>query len=130
MADYQLFTYGTLRFGEHNAAFLSQAAYCGRHQTPAGYTLFDTGAYPAAVVHGGTSLIGDVYRISTETFALLDTLEGYPVFYSRRLIDTPFGNAWIYLWAADINPAWPAIASGDWCQHRRQREYALQGVQP
>lgn len=125
-----MFTYGTLRAGEHNAAYLAQAAYCGRYQTPAGYTLFDTGPYPAAVAYGDTSLIGDVYRITAGMLAQLDTLEGYPVFYTRCPINTPFGDAWIYLWAADINPAWHTIVGGDWCQHRHQRKHRLQGVQP
>lgn len=124
-----MFTYGTLRAGEHNAAYLAQAAYCGRYQTPAIYRLFDTGSYPAAVAHGDTSLVGEVYRITAKTFALVDRLEGYPVFYTRRRINTPFGDAWIYLWATDIDPAWPVIANGDWCQHRRQPNPTGQGVQ-
>lgn len=47
--------------------------------------------------------------------ALLDQLEEYPELYTRELVETKYGAAWIYLYnpsAADL----PQISHGDWCQ--------------
>lgn len=116
-----VFTYGTLRHGESNARLLAQADYCACFVSPPGYQLFDTGAFPAAVARGDMPIVGEIYRIGPSTLAALDTLEDYPSLYTRQLIDTPVGAAWIYLWAGDVDARWPVIADGDWCRHRRRR---------
>jgi len=111
-----VFVYGTLRPGERNHHYLATAARRGTYITPAQFTLLDTGPYPAALDEGATTLTGDVFAVDDDTFAALDVLEGYPVHYTRRRIDTDFGPAWIYLWIAEQNPAWPEITRGDWCR--------------
>ena len=111
----QVFVYGTLRAGESNHALLATQRYLGPWQTCAGYTLYDTGPYPAAVAGGQTRLVGEVYAVDARCFARLDLLEDYPRSYTRTLITTDYGDAWIYLWIAPIQPHWEPL-QGDWCQ--------------
>jgi len=115
----RVFVYGTLRAGESNHALLAGQTLLGPHQTPARYTLFDTGPYPAAVADGSTALTGEVYAVDAACFRRLDQLEDYPVSYTREQIETPLGRAWIYLWIAAIRPSWRQLA-GDWCRRELQ----------
>jgi gamma-glutamylcyclotransferase (GGCT)/AIG2-like uncharacterized protein YtfP len=112
-----VFVYGTLRPGQRNHHFMATATHYGAYVTPACFTLLDTGPYPAALDEGATALVGDVFAVDEDTFAALDRLEDYPVHYTRREIDTVHGRAWIYLWIAARDPAWPVIRHGDWCRH-------------
>jgi len=111
-----VFVYGTLRPGERNHSYLDSATHLAGHTTAAAFTLLDTGPYPAALDTGTTALVGDIFSVDEPTFAALDVLEGYPVHYTRRLIDTEFGTVWIYLWIAVRDARWPVIEHGDWCR--------------
>ncbi len=118
----RVFVYGTLRRGERNHHVLAGAPRLGRHTTRAEYTLYDTGAYPAATAPGTTAVRGEVYTVDAATFEALDVLEDYPMLYTRRRIETPFGRAWIYLWIAAPNVRWPVIVHGDWCRRHAHKE--------
>ena len=118
---HQVFVYGTLRPGERNHHFMATATHRGAYTTPARFTLLDTGPYPAALDEGHTALVGDVFSVDDDTFAALDRLEDYPVHYTRRELTTDYGDAWVYLWIAAREPAWPVIEHGDWCKHLRER---------
>ena len=115
-----VFAYGTLRAGESNAHFLAQATKLGAYRLPAGYLLYDLGAYPAAIEDAdGTGLTGEVYAIDDAQLAALDRLEEYPEEYDRVLIETPWGEAWLYVYNAELDEAQEGvsiIAGGDWCQ--------------
>lgn len=119
---HRVFVYGTLRAGERNASWLGDAEHESAASTAPCFTLLDTGSYPAALDYGRTPITGDIYRVDPATLARLDTLEGYPVFYTRREINTSAGPAWIYLWAATRNQQWPVIETGDWPRYRRERD--------
>lgn len=119
---HRVFVYGTLRAGELNASRLAGARHRGAARTQPAFTLVDAGRYPAALDYGQTAIAGDLYDVDAATFADLDTLEGYPIFYTRRRITTSAGDAWIYLWAATRNRGWPVIESGDWPGYRRSRD--------
>lgn len=41
-------------------------------------------------------IFGEVWEIDDEMFRRTDRLEGYPHFYDRKEVDTPYGQAWIY----------------------------------
>ena len=113
----RVFVYGTLRPGQRNHHYMATATHAGAYITPACFTLLDTGPYPAALDAGETALVGDVFEVDEDSFAALDRLEDYPIHYTRRQIDTDHGQAWIYLWIAARDPAWPVIEHGDWCRH-------------
>ncbi|OLQ92064.1 gamma-glutamylcyclotransferase [Vibrio ponticus] len=107
-----VFVYGTLRRGESNHHFLSAAQFLGLHETAAEYAMYDLGAYPA-VISGHQSIFGEVYLIDNEILNSLDRLEDVPVEYRRELINTPFGDAWIYIFQ-DEKKLNSIISSGNW----------------
>lgn len=113
----RVFVYGTLRAGESNHHFLRGAALLGSTRLTSGFRLYDLGPYPAAVKcrEIKRALIGEVYEIDKETFSALDELEEYPQEYTRELIDTDYGQAWIYLYRLSVMRL-PEIPNGDWCQ--------------
>lgn len=107
-----VFVYGTLRRGESNHHFLSEAQFLGLHETSAEYTLYDLGDYPA-VGRGHQSIFGEVYLINQEILQALDELEDVPVEYRRELLETPFGQAWFYIYQ-DEEKLNTVISSGNW----------------
>lgn len=115
----RLFVYGTLRAGQSNHYLLRQATKLGACQLTSGYLLYDLGHYPGARQSPSSHipLIGEVYEVDSTTFAALDLLEEYPEVYTRELIDTEYGVAWIYLYCLSV-AGFPLISNGDWCQWR------------
>lgn len=109
-----VFVYGTLRKGECNHHFLENSQFLGGCQSAQDYRLYDLGAYPA-VSAGNQAINGEVYLIDEVTLQALDKLEDVPVEYRRETIETPFGQAWIYLYQ-DSSKLVQEIESGDWCQ--------------
>ena len=106
-----VFVYGTLRQGESNHYFLETSELLGMFETKPEYALFDLGAYPG-LVEGHDAIAGEVYRISDDVLQKLDILEDVPTEYRRETIDTPYGEAWIYLYQGAESGK--AIESGDW----------------
>jgi len=112
-----VFVYGTLLAGESNHGWLEGASLLGEWTTLPLFRLVDLGPYPVLSPGGRTAVRGQVYRISRLMLQSLDVLEGCPSEYRRRLIDTPWGRAWVYLRARA--PAGRALHHGDW-----RRRYA------
>ena len=117
----RVFVYGTLRRDEINHHLLHNADYCGDHTTDPGYSMLHLGGYPGVVKQGRTAIQGEVYEVDAGTMSALDRLEGYPIVYSRELIPTPWGRAWIYIYRGS-RAGRKTIASGVWqdqIHHRR-----------
>jgi gamma-glutamylcyclotransferase (GGCT)/AIG2-like uncharacterized protein YtfP len=121
--DRLVFVYGTLRRGESNHHWLSNAEFVGSGVTVDRMILVNLGAYPAVVRdanHTNSAFIqGEVYRVTTTTFARLDILEDYPKLYGREIVPITLDNdsalsAWIYFLAKDNWNRDHAIPSGDW----------------
>jgi gamma-glutamylcyclotransferase (GGCT)/AIG2-like uncharacterized protein YtfP len=116
-----VFVYGTLRRDEVNHHLLKGARYRGQHITEPCYKMVDLGAYPGVVKCGRTRIQGEVYQVCAAEMATLDRLEGYPRDYTRELIATPWGKAWIYLYRGSLRSR-KRIAGGVWHDtifHRR-----------
>jgi gamma-glutamylaminecyclotransferase len=109
-----VFVYGTLRRGEVNHYLLSGAEYCGVHVTRPRYRMLHLGTYPGVVAGGASAIEGEVYRVGGEQLVRLDRLEAYPRLYTRQLIPTPWGRAWIYLYRGSRSNR-STIPSGIWC---------------
>ncbi|QVL48228.1 MAG: gamma-glutamylcyclotransferase [Thiocapsa sp.] len=109
----RVFVYGTLLRGEVNHHLLAQAEYLGSHRTAACFSLYLLRAYPGAVRGGATAIRGEVYAVDHAGLRRLDRLEDYPALYDRRLLATPFGRAWIYLFRGSVRDR-PLIPGGDW----------------
>ena len=88
--------YGSLKKGYYNSYLLEGSLQIGVHVTEPEYTMYDLGAYPAITNTGGTAIHGELYEVDDGVFKRLDTLEGYPSFYNRKEVDTPYGKAWVY----------------------------------
>jgi gamma-glutamylcyclotransferase (GGCT)/AIG2-like uncharacterized protein YtfP len=109
----QVFVYGTLRKSQVNHHLLEHAIYLGVFKTETNYKMFHLGGYPGVVKGGNSSIEGEVYRIDALTMSHLDRLEGYPVYYTRELISTPWGKAWIYLYRGSLKGR-RRLQSGVW----------------
>jgi len=110
---HRVFVYGTLLRGELNHGLLAGATCLGAHRTEPCFTLYALGGYPGLVAAGTTAVSGEVYGVNGGGLRLLDQLEGYPRLFGRRLIQTPFGRAWVYLYRGAVRDR-PVIHSGDW----------------
>lgn len=116
-----LFVYGTLRVGQGN--WVRHL----RHHTPVAedvrtrdvFTLVSMGGFPGMVKGGTTSVVGDLFDISSETQDRLDMLEGHPDFYRRSLIELEDGlQVQAYLAPTSAHKR-PVIQSGDWIAYRK-----------
>ncbi|CAH0541608.1 gamma-glutamylcyclotransferase family protein [Vibrio marisflavi] len=114
-----VFVYGTLRKGEYNHHYISRAEFIGVFTTLANYSMYDLGEYPAILTKGGTAIIGEVYAVSEQELKLLDKLESVPLEYRREKIETPYGEAWLYLYQ-DEALSEGKIVSGDWCNRYKK----------
>jgi gamma-glutamylaminecyclotransferase len=118
-----VFVYGTLRRGEVNHYLLETARFCGSHATRACFRMFSLGTYPAVLQGGLDSIQGEVYQVDARTMSRLDWLEGYPHAYNRKLIPTPWGRAWIYLYRESVEGR-KRIPGGLWRDERHHRRWS------
>lgn len=89
--------YGTLKRGYGNHGCLEGATYIGKTTLTGNLCLVDLGPFPAAVPGPDTyNIIGEVYEINEAILKRCDRLEGYPSFYNRSVVETEFGESWIY----------------------------------
>ncbi|MBK1735860.1 hypothetical protein CKO15_11340 [Halorhodospira abdelmalekii] len=110
-----VFVYGTLKRGHSNHHVLARAngRFLMAWATAPEYELIDLGAFPAVREGGGTAIQGEIYKV--RDLAPIDRLEGYPMLYDRKRIETPCGSAWLYI-KNDARGA--VIPSGEWIDCR------------
>lgn len=113
MNKHLVFVYGTLRQGGSNHHMLAECEFVGPHETEPRYTMCRLGQFPAVVARGETPIVGELYRIEDEVLALLDELECYPQVFSRQVINTPPGDAWMYVYNRLVGTD-EFVAHGDW----------------
>lgn len=112
--------YGTLRKGQHNHAILEDSGgkFLGSFWTTRDWTMYDLGGYPAVTKDGSDSIFLEVYEV--EVMGMIDQLEGYPDYYNRTYINTPYGGAWIYFLNDEQLPnIVTLVSSGDYVQHKQ-----------
>lgn len=123
-----VFVYGTLRRGESNHPWLARARYLGSMITRPQYTMIDMGGYPGILSPGRTAIVGEVYQLEENRLPQLDILEEVPELYQREVIETRFGQAWIYVLSdmlrtqmhkAEVHYA--KIGHGDWVRYRKTK---------
>lgn len=108
-----VFVYGTLKKGFGNHRLLINQEFKGHHVTSPEYTMVSLGGFPGVIQDGRTSITGEVYSVTEEAMKSLDRLEGYPRFYDRVQIATPFGDAWMYTLGKEYLDHVP-VTSGVW----------------
>lgn len=112
-----VFVYGSLKRKFHNHRVLTQSngRFIGPHKTPNLYTMYRLSGYPAVVEQGDTAITGEVYEV--DTFKFLDILEGHPSFFNRKVIQTEYGPAWMYVLKESSLRSYrllPRLTSGVW----------------
>lgn len=101
-----LFVYGTLKRGQHNHHFLTNAQFLGEDVTE--LAIYDlgainhTGGFPILVKNGNYKIVGEVYKIDKDILQAIDRLEGHPNFYKREVIKLESGKlAHTYIFTLD-----------------------------
>ncbi|PCE21623.1 gamma-glutamylcyclotransferase family protein [Burkholderia ubonensis] len=134
-----VFVYGTLRAGEANDIAHAAARHGIAAPTLVGAAalpgeLYDFGTYPGmvAVADRKTLVWGDVYEVDERLVPVLDEIErvypGVDTLFSQEAANVELGGrqyaCLYYPVAAHAVSDQPRIVSGDWVQHRREREAA------
>ena len=108
-----VFVYGTLKRGQRNFHYLRESLFVGEFTTEDIYSMYQFDNYPAVCVNGPHAIQGEVFQIDDEQFRALDELELYPDYYQRIVIDTHYGQAWMYIVRAELCQDRPRL-SGIW----------------
>ncbi len=120
--------YGTLKRGCSNHTALAGATFLGE-DVLSQITLFHLGDYPGAVLLPSKGVQIEVYELDASRLATLDALEEYVPgspdnsLYVRDLIQTRYGDAWIYLYQKEVADC-PVITHGNWCDHPNRHPHA------
>jgi gamma-glutamylaminecyclotransferase len=118
--------YGTLRKGFGNNALLRTSKFLGTERTSADWTMHVfTGGIVPVIVPGESSITVEVYEITDNTLENLDFLEGYPHGYSRKLIKTSYGDAWIYFMNSLYSNTLRVVESGDFSEFKQRKSWDI-----
>ena len=101
--------YGTLKKGFGNHRLLHGSEYAGPASVAG--TMYSLGAFPAVTLGGERTVLGEVYDVDESVLRSLDSLEGYPGWYNREEVVTPYGVASIYTMEC---PDAPIVEGGVW----------------
>ena len=97
-----VFVYGTLmqkagsirsldKFGSE-AEFVSDTVTSSRQ-----FDMLNLGHFPGVIDSAsGNRVAGELWRVTNRVFQELDLIEGYPDFYTRKMVPTDHGIAWMY----------------------------------
>lgn len=92
----KVFVYGTLKSnGRLHDMFLYSSKFIGKTIID-GFDMYHNGFYPT-IIPGTNKVHGEVYEVDEETLYSLDLLEGIPYHYSREIVQTEFGECFIYV---------------------------------
>lgn len=117
-----VFVYGSLRegLGNHHVLEGNNAKKIADTSVEIPFTMKDIGAFPGLVPNADgdvNAIYGEIYSVSKEGMRALDSLEGFPRFYSRILIPTEMGTAWVYyLCAGGSYSQYKTVHSGNWLE--------------
>ena len=81
-----VFVYGTLRSGFSNHFIMEPTVKIGNGTTKNKYALYEAGIPYLVEDEKVSNVKGEVYFVDETTFDILDTLEGHPSWYERKLI--------------------------------------------
>lgn len=115
--------YGTLRKGYGNHYLIQESIFLGKTKTEPHWTMYISGGGFPVLIPGENSAVIEVYDIDQKTLNRLDMLEGFPDFYNRKVINTEYGDAWIYFMQSYKSNL--SITSGDYADYFNWRGYHL-----
>ena len=94
MSKINVFVYGSLKQGFHNHIWMEEigAKYLGKCSTEKIFDMISMyDSYPG-LINGEYGIIGELYEIDSMDIYHLDTLEGYPNYYDRKVINVKMDN--------------------------------------
>lgn len=116
--------YGTLRMGEGNHRLLEgRAKYLGTFKTLPKFTMYGKNSgFPIVTPSGKTPITYELFEVSdNNTLSRLHSLEGFSGFmnhpknwYDVTPIDTPHGQAYMYIQDREFEGTQSIITTGDW----------------
>lgn len=112
--------YGTLRkgFGNHRLLNNEHCTHLGTFETTADWKMVSLGGFPGVIPNGTQAITVEVYKVeSEEVDQRLDWLEGYPTFYGKTKLETPWGVADMYVLTEEKYGNLPIVKSGDWKEY-------------
>ena len=115
-SDPLLFVYGSLKRGMANHQELQGATRLGDARLH-GLALYDLGPFPMAIAcrEPGSTIEGELYRVSAALLEQLDRFEGAPRLYQRELHHLRSGEAiWVYVGRARQVRHVQRLSSGCW----------------
>lgn len=118
--SHRVAVYGTLKRHQSNHRVLAGSRFVGECSLSS-IVLYDLGPYPGAKLERSQGVLIEVYEVDGPTFARLDALEGYDTaspdmgLYDRKLLDTPLGRAWVYIYNHAVSKG-GEIRVGGWPQ--------------
>ena len=107
--------YGTLKKGHGNHRVLGDSEFIGECISEQDYKMYSVNDwYPAVVFGGNDAIYMEVYKVESQEIADdLDRLEGYPDLYIKDTINTPYGEATIYLYNLEVERL-DIVKTGNW----------------
>jgi gamma-glutamylcyclotransferase (GGCT)/AIG2-like uncharacterized protein YtfP len=111
----RLFVYGSFLPGERDHALLESSPCLGPITTRPSYSLVDLGVYPALIVTGSTSIVGELYLVTRAVRFRLDVKRECPVLFDRSLVHLCDGTtAEAYVMREEQTGGRRRIKNGDW----------------
>ena len=97
-----VFVYGTLMRKANSIRSLdkfgAEAEYvCDSVTSSKQFEMINCGHFPGVLDSAsGNRVAGELWRVTADVFQQLDIIEGYPDFYTRKMVPTEHGIAWMY----------------------------------
>lgn len=112
--------YGSLRPGAYAYHIMRGSSRHIGEVTIPNAAIYSLGGFPGLKQKEGCQVVGDLLEITDASLpARLDQYEGYPDFYTRQVIETSEGPAWVYLFNGEVSED-QFVQSGDWLNRDRK----------
>ena len=71
----------------------------GEHTLNGGFVMISLGGFPGLIVENtaDTPIFVETYEVTDNVYKSIERLEGYPSFYDKKKVDTPFGESEVYI---------------------------------
>jgi gamma-glutamylcyclotransferase (GGCT)/AIG2-like uncharacterized protein YtfP len=97
--------YGSLLKGLGNHGLLDndESVLLGEHTIEDNLFMISLGGFPGLLISKEevNTIHVETYEVSDKVFARVERLEGYPTFYTRYPVKTPFGDSEVYVLARE-----------------------------
>jgi len=97
-----VFVYGSLMQKADSIRSLDKFGYdaefvCDSVTSSNQFDMLNLGHFPGVIDSAsGHRVAGELWRVTSKVFKELDIIEGYPDFYTRKMVPTEHGIAWMY----------------------------------